>query len=147
MTAAFISTAHSHVGYSVNLFFKQEAELLPTKCSDGLDPLTKTVGAAGQKEHDSAFHFQSKYVHFSNARDPRARVRAPLLAPAAAPTCQPTLEGADMISPGFHADLGVVSPAAFPFCLKWSNMKAHKVCTGKNQRGTDRGSASLPPRA
>lgn len=32
-----------------------------------------------------------------------------------------------------------MSPAAFPFCLEWSDRKAHKVCTGRKQRGTDRG--------
>lgn len=123
----------------------------PTKYSDGLNQLTKTVAAAGQKEHDSiliyeglflcpsVIHFHSKWAHFSNTGGPHARVCAPLLAPAAASICQPTLEGADMILPGFHADLGVVSPAAFPFCLKWSNMNAHKVCTEKSQRETDRG--------
>lgn len=44
-------------------------------------------------------------------------------APVAAFVCLLSLGGADMISPGFHCDFGVMSPVDFPFCLRWLDKK------------------------
>lgn len=54
-----------------------------------------------------------------------------LVAPVAATVCPLSLGGGDMISPGFHCDLGVMSPVDFPFCSRWSQNKMQVVCFGK----------------